>query len=172
MYKIPFLHPPSFSGQGKYKETRVPLYPQLMPSMGPGLVICTCRPACVIQVLDAADERWGEGSSRIQQLTPCLFSHLGFFVSPSKGYPLNRWTQRVRSKKKILYEYLILYAFSSQSNQWFLIASHHSLVPHMILYPPSLSVDCTLIILTRTYEVHLDTTAYRYSNQVLHNVLN
>lgn len=95
MYKIPFLHPPNFSGQGKYKETRVPLYPQLMPSMGPGLVICTRRPACVIQVLDAADERWGEGSSRIQQLTPCLFSQLGFLsplakVTHSIG-ELNGW---------------------------------------------------------------------------------
>lgn len=102
MYKIPFLHPPSFSRQGKYKETRVPLYPQLMPSMGPGLVTCTHRPACVIKVLDAADERWGEGSSRIQHFNSCLFSQLGFFFSLSKGYPLKRWTQWVRSKKKIL----------------------------------------------------------------------
>lgn len=136
--KIPFLHPPSFSRQGKYKETRVPSLSPANAEHGSGT--CHVHTQTNMGNSGVGCSWWEvrEESSRIQQFTPRLFFQLGFFFSLSQGYhsigELNGWGP----KRKYQREYLMLYAFSSQSNQWFLLASHHSIVPHMILYAPSL----------------------------------
>lgn len=101
MYKIPFLHLPSFSRQGKYKETRV-------PSLPPADAEHESRTCHVHMQTNLSNSSvgcsWWEGRGRELKnptVHPSFVFPTGLFFSLSQGYSLNRWTQWVRFEKEI-----------------------------------------------------------------------